>query len=87
MWLATRQGIPALREHLAGPDILCWFVAGDSVFLCLFVAAFIAFWIEQGRLTLDGFKRRFRLVRVSTVANGRLWSPNWIGVKSRLAAR
>jgi hypothetical protein len=65
MWLATRQAIPALRGHLAGPDILCWFVAGGSVFLCLFVAAFIAVWLEHGRLTLSGFTKRFRLVGVN----------------------
>jgi membrane protease YdiL (CAAX protease family) len=65
MWSATRQGIPALRGHFAGPDILCWFVAGGGVFLCLFIAAFVAYWLEQRRLSFDGFKRRFRLVRVN----------------------
>lgn len=61
LWLTTRWGIPALREHLAGPEILCWFIAGGSVFACLFVAALAGFWIEQRRLTLDGFAVRFRL--------------------------
>lgn len=65
MYLATRLGIPALREVLTGPDILCWFVAGGSVFVCLFVSAFLAFWIEQGRLTLDGFTSRCRLHRIN----------------------
>lgn len=43
MWLATHWGIPALRGVFAGPDILCWFVAGGIVFFCLFVAAIAAF--------------------------------------------
>jgi len=66
MWMATRLGIPALRPYLDGPDILCWYVAGGTVFFCLFVAAFVAFWIEQGRFTLDGFAERFRLSSINT---------------------
>lgn len=66
MWLATRFGIAALRQVLTGPDILCWFVAGGSVFLCLFVAAFVAFWMEKGRVTLDGFAERFRFHPINT---------------------
>lgn len=72
MWLATRWGIPALKLHLAGPAILSWFVAGGSVFLCLFLTAFVAFWIEQGRVTLDGFAGRFRFRR--TNAQDVAWS-------------
>lgn len=72
MYLATRSGIPALREILAGPDIICWFVAGGSVFFGLFVAAFLAFWIEQGRFSLDGFASRFRLHRINIADMG--WS-------------
>lgn len=66
MWLATRLLIPALRPHLTGPDIFCWFIAGGSVFFCLFIAAFVAFWIEQGRPTLKGFAERFRLSGINT---------------------
>lgn len=66
MWLTTRYGIPALRPHLTGPDIFCWFVVGGSVFFCLFVAAFVAFWIEQGKITLIGFADRFRLSSINT---------------------
>ena len=65
MWMATRYGIPILRERLEGPDVLCWFVAGSSVFVCLFVAAFVGFWIEKGRITFAGFSSRFRLHRIS----------------------
>lgn len=72
MWLATRSGIPALRGYLHGPAILCWFVASGSVFFGLFVAAFGAFWIEQGRFTLCGFTKRFRLHRINVEDVG--WS-------------
>jgi membrane protease YdiL (CAAX protease family) len=65
MWVATRWAIPALRNHLAGPDILCWFVAGGAVFVCLFVAALVAFWSEPGGFTLDRFSDRFRFRRIS----------------------
>lgn len=61
MWVATRHVIPLLQEHLAGPSILCWFIAGGAVFLCLFAGAFIAFWIEKRRVSLAGFAQRFRL--------------------------
>jgi len=64
MWLATRYGIPALREHLGGPDVLCWFVAGGSVFACLFVGAFIAFWTEKGRVSLHGLAQRYRFRKI-----------------------
>jgi len=64
MWLATRWGIPALRGHLAGPDILCWFVAGGLVFFCLFAAAIAAFWIEQDRFARGGFAERFWIRRL-----------------------
>jgi membrane protease YdiL (CAAX protease family) len=60
-WVATRHGIPVLRGHFPGPDILCWFVAGGAVFLCLFAGAFIGFWLEKQRVSLAGFAKRFRL--------------------------
>lgn len=72
MWLATRWGIPALRVTLPGPDILCWFVAGGFVFFCLFVAALAAFWIEQGKITWEGFADRFRFHRLN--AGDVFWS-------------
>lgn len=62
---ATRLGIPALRTILTGPDILCWFVAGGSVFFCLFVASFVAYWIEQGKISLSGLADRFRMRRIT----------------------
>src|SRR5688572_1377892 len=65
LWAATRWGIPALRPHLTGPDILCWFVAGGSVFFGLLVAALAAYWLEQRRFALDSFADRFRFRRVS----------------------
>lgn len=64
LYLATRFGIPALRKILTGPDILCWFVAGGCVFFCLFAASFVAFWIEQRKISLNGFADRFRLRRI-----------------------
>ena len=69
MWLATRHAIPLLRERLAGPDILCWFIAGGAVFSCLFVGAFIGFWLEKRRGSPAGFAQRFqfRAVRVDDV--------------------
>ncbi len=67
MWLATRLGIPAIKPHLAGPDILSWFIAGGVVFLFLFLAAFMAFWIEKGRVTLEGFANRFRFRRTNAL--------------------
>lgn len=84
IWLATRWGIPVLRGYLAGPDILCWFVAGGSVFFCLFVAAFVAFWLEQGRLTLDGFADRFRFRRLHVEDVG--WSLGLLVVCGLLSA-
>ena len=60
LWLATRIGIPWLQERIAGPDILCWFVAGGLVFFGLFVAAIIGFWIEKRRLPDTTFATRFR---------------------------
>jgi len=84
MWLATRLGIPALQRFLTGPDILCWFVAGGTVFFCLFVAALVAFWMEQGRLTLDGFADRFRLRRIN--AGDVVWSLGLLVVCGLLSA-
>ena len=84
MWLATRFGIPALRHLLTGPDILCWFVAGGSVFLCLFIAAFLAFWIEQGRFTLEGFAERFQFRRINPADV--LWSLGLLVICGLLSA-
>lgn len=84
MWMATRWGIPALRNHLAGPDIICWFVAGGSVFLCLFITALITFWIEQGRLTLDEFADRFRFRRIN--GGDLAWSFGTLAVCGLLSA-
>ena len=84
IWLATRLGIPALRRSLTGPDVLCWFVAGGSVFFCLFVGSLVAFWIEQGRLTWDGFADRFRLRRIN--AGDVVWSLGLLVVCGLLSA-
>ena len=65
MWLATRHAIPLLQERLAGPSILCWFIAGGAVFVCLFLGAFVGFWCEKRRITLSGFAQRFRLGRMN----------------------
>jgi membrane protease YdiL (CAAX protease family) len=65
MWLATRVGIPWLRERVPGPDILCWFLAGGAVFAGLFLASLVAFCIERRSVTLAGFAARFRFRRVS----------------------
>jgi len=65
MWAATRYAVPLLRERLEGPDILCWFVAGGSVFFCLFAAAFAAIRLEGGGTSLKAFARRFRLRALS----------------------
>jgi len=72
MWVATRHAIPLLQGHLVGPNILCWFIAGGTVFFCLFAGAFVAFWIERRRVSLAGFAQRFRLraMRLADV----LWS-------------
>jgi membrane protease YdiL (CAAX protease family) len=84
MWLTTRSGIPVLRPHLGGPDIFCWFVAGGSVFFCLFAAAFVAFWIEQGKLTLLGFADRFRLSSINS--GDAVWSVGTLIVCGLLSA-
>ncbi len=65
LWVVTRWGIPRLQGHLSGPDILCWFIAGGIVFVALFLAAFVGFWIEKRSVTLDGFADRFRFRRLS----------------------
>ena len=72
MWVATRWGIPALRVWLAGPDILCWFVAGGGVFLCLFVAATVAYRLEGGTFRWQAFAERFRFRRLDR--SDALWS-------------
>lgn len=84
MWLATRRGIPALREHLAGPDILCWFVAGGLVFVGLFIAAIAGFWIEQRKFTWGGFTDRFRLHRPNSGDVG--WSVGMLAACGMLSA-
>jgi membrane protease YdiL (CAAX protease family) len=60
MWLATRVGIPWLREHLSGPEILCWFIAGGVVFAGLFKAALLGFWVERRQGLTLSFRERFR---------------------------
>lgn len=72
MWLATRRGIPRLRDALDGPDIVAWFIAGGLVFFALFVAAFVGFRMEQGRITVEGFAERLRFRRLT--ATDVMWS-------------
>ena len=84
MAMATRWGIPALRRQFAGPDILYWFVAGGAVFVCLFVAALVAFWSEQGGFTLDRFSERFRFRRINAGDVG--WSIGTLVVCGLLSA-
>jgi membrane protease YdiL (CAAX protease family) len=84
MWFATRHAIPVLQERLAGPDILCWFVAGGAVFLCLFIGAFVGFRIEEQRVSLVGFTQRFRLAPIQRADV--LWSLGTLVVCGLLSA-
>jgi len=84
MWFATRHAIPVLQEGLPGPDTLCWFVAGGAVFLCLFVGAFVGFWLEKQRGSLTGFTQRFRLTPIQRADV--LWSFGVLIVCSLLSA-
>ena len=65
MWAATQSGIPLLRGRIAGPDVLCWFIAGGSGFVLLFVAALICYWSEAQQGSAASFAERFWLHRLS----------------------
>ncbi|NJP11513.1 MAG: CPBP family intramembrane metalloprotease [Leptolyngbyaceae cyanobacterium RU_5_1] len=75
LYVATQIGVPTLSRVTGLPLIVSWFVcSGTLVFLPLFFAAFVFYWLEGNPWQVPAILARFRLSPLS-------WHPfGWIGL-------
>ncbi|NJO40274.1 MAG: hypothetical protein HC769_11270 [Cyanobacteria bacterium CRU_2_1] len=66
LYVATHIGVPTLSQTIGLPVVVSWFICGGTlVFLPLFVAAFVFYWLEGNPWQVSAILARFRLSPLS----------------------
>jgi membrane protease YdiL (CAAX protease family) len=66
LYIATQLGVPTLSQTTGLPMVVSWFIcSGTLVFLPLFGAAFVFYWLEGNPLQISANLVRFRLGQLS----------------------